>query len=152
RKMALKDASAYNVQFDGSKPIFIDTLSFEPLQEGKPWVAYGQFCRHFLAPLALMSRRDVRLGKLLESFIDGIPLELAVRMLPWRSLLNMGLFLRLRLQARAVNQQARSDRDATSSQARSAQLSVHKLEQLAEHLSQTVQKLNWRPQGTECVD
>ena len=55
RGMSLKDASAYNVQFRGGKPVFIDTLSFERWREGRPWVAYKQFCEHFLAPLALMA-------------------------------------------------------------------------------------------------
>src|SRR5206468_9293468 len=52
RGMTLKDASAFNVQFRGAVPVFIDTLSFEPYIEGRPWVAYRQLCRHFLAPLA----------------------------------------------------------------------------------------------------
>ncbi|NIR94014.1 MAG: SAM-dependent methyltransferase, partial [Gammaproteobacteria bacterium] len=62
--MSLKDASSYNVQFYNGKPIFIDTLSFEKYQEGRPWVAYQQYCQHFLAPLALMKYCDVRLVKL----------------------------------------------------------------------------------------
>ena len=49
--MSLKDCSAYNIQFRNGKPIFIDTLSFERYIAGRPWVAYGQFCRHFLASL-----------------------------------------------------------------------------------------------------
>ena len=64
RGMVLKDASAYNVQFVGAGPVLIDTLSFERWKEGTPWVAYRQFCQHFLAPLALMSATDVRLGAL----------------------------------------------------------------------------------------
>lgn len=48
--MSLKDASAYNIQFYNGHPILIDTLSFERYVEGKPWVAYRQFCQHFLAP------------------------------------------------------------------------------------------------------
>ena len=75
--MSLKDASAFNVQFQGARPIFIDTLSFEQYEEGKPWGAYHQFCRHFLAPLTLMARRDVRQVRLLVTNIDGIPLDLA---------------------------------------------------------------------------
>src|SRR5690606_1182148 len=74
RGLTLKDASAYNVQFVGAKPIFIDTLSFVAREPGQAWAAYGQFCRHFLAPLALMAKRDIRLQKLLASHIDGIPL------------------------------------------------------------------------------
>ncbi|MHB1415467.1 MAG: SAM-dependent methyltransferase, partial [Chloroflexota bacterium] len=70
--MSLKDASVYNVQFQGGKPLLIDTLSFEQYREGEPWVAYRQFCQHFLAPLALMSRKDVRLNQLLRVYIDGV--------------------------------------------------------------------------------
>ena len=47
--MMLKDASAYNIQFLKGKPVLIDTLSFERYREGQPWVAYRQFCQHFLA-------------------------------------------------------------------------------------------------------
>ena len=50
RGMSLKDCSAYNVQFHEGRPIFIDTLSLEQYHEGRPWVAYRQFCQHFLAP------------------------------------------------------------------------------------------------------
>lgn len=48
--MVLKDASAYNLQFHHGKPVLLDTLSFEVYQEGAPWVAYRQYCQHFLAP------------------------------------------------------------------------------------------------------
>jgi len=51
----LRDASAYNVLFDGPRPVLIDHLSFEPATPGTPWPAYRQFCEHFLAPLALMA-------------------------------------------------------------------------------------------------
>jgi hypothetical protein len=54
--------------------MLIDTLSFEAYHEGEPWVAYRQFCQHFLAPLALMAHTDVRLSQLLRVYIDGIPL------------------------------------------------------------------------------
>jgi hypothetical protein len=80
--MSLRDSSAFNIQFHEGKPILIDTLSFEARPEGKPWVAYRQFCQHFLAPLALMSHVDIRLGQLSRLFIDGVPLDLASSLLP----------------------------------------------------------------------
>src|SRR5512138_1154052 len=83
--MSLKDASAYNIQFVRGKATLIDTLSFELYQEGQPWVAYRQFCQHFLAPLALMALRDVRLSQLLRVYIDGVPLDLASELLPYIS-------------------------------------------------------------------
>jgi hypothetical protein len=59
RDLSLKDASAYNIQFYRGKPILIDTLSFEKYTPGEPWVAYKQFCQHFLAPLSLMAYSDI---------------------------------------------------------------------------------------------
>jgi hypothetical protein len=70
--LILKDASAYNMQFLNGKPILIDTLSFERYRDGQPWIGYRQFCQHFIAPLALMSNKDTRLGQLLRVYIDGI--------------------------------------------------------------------------------
>ena len=63
--MTLRDATAYNVQFQRGRPVLIDSLSFERAEPDRPWLAYRQFCEHFLAPLALMARVDVRLGALL---------------------------------------------------------------------------------------
>lgn len=80
--MTLKDASAYNIQFHHSRPLLIDTLSFEKLGQVKPWVAYRQFCQHFLAPLLLMAYRDHRCGRMLRLNIDGIPLDLCSKLLP----------------------------------------------------------------------
>ena len=83
--MWLRDASAYNVQFDAGRPILIDSLSFEVADLGAPWPAYRQFCKHFLAPLALMAHRDPRCGLMLRDFIDGLPLDLAAGLLPGRT-------------------------------------------------------------------
>ncbi len=99
--MSLKDSSVYNIQFLKGRPIFIDTLSFEKYQEGSPWVAYKQFCQHFLAPLALMSFSDVRLNQLLKVFIDGVPLDLASSLLPAKTKLNFSLLSHIHLHAKS---------------------------------------------------
>lgn len=99
--MTLKDASAYNIQFRGCEPVFIDTLSFECLDESQPWVAYKQFCEHFLGPLALMSRLEPRIRKLLLGFIDGLPLDLVSRSLPVTTRFNYSLLVHLHLHARS---------------------------------------------------
>ena len=95
--MSLKDASAYNVQWIGSHPVFIDTLSFEIYPEGRPWTAYRQFCQHFLAPLALMSFRDARLNGLLRVHLDGVPIDLASRLMPWKALGHLDLMCHIGL-------------------------------------------------------
>lgn len=148
----LKDASAYNVQFRDAKPILIDSLSFEPLEEGAPWVAYRQFCEHFLAPLALIARRDVRLARLLRSDPDGIPLDLASNLLPWRTRLDFGLLSHIHLHARAQRRYAGNESDVDVAAARGARISRQRLEGLIKNLRGTVERLRWEPAGTEWSD
>ena len=68
----LKDATAYNVQFRGVTPLFIDVLSFAPLQEGEPWAGYNQFCRMMLYPLMLEAYKRVPFQPWLRSELEGI--------------------------------------------------------------------------------
>jgi SAM-dependent methyltransferase len=52
----LKDATPLNILFTGTRPIFVDILSFERRDPGTSiWLAYGQYVRTFLLPL-LMNR------------------------------------------------------------------------------------------------
>ena len=46
--VALSDATAYNVQFIGARPVFIDTLSFRPYRKGEFWRGHRQFCEQLL--------------------------------------------------------------------------------------------------------
>lgn len=146
--MSLKDASAYNIQWIEGKPTLIDTLSFERYDEGKPWVAYRQFCQHFLAPLALMARTDIRLGQLARVHIDGVPLDLASRLLPLGSRLNFGLGIHLHAHARSQRAHASTPLAAT----RGTPFTRHAFEALIDSLQSTVGALSWRPVGTEWAD
>jgi hypothetical protein len=99
--MSLKDASAYNIQFRQGKPVLMDTLSFESYEEGRPWVAYRQFCQSFLAPLALMRYKDLRLSRLASVFMDGVPLDMASHLLPMRTMLKPSLFIHIHAHAKS---------------------------------------------------
>jgi len=143
RGMVLKDATAFNVQFHRGRPVLIDTLSFEKYRPGAPWVAYRQFCQHFLAPLALMARRDVRLQQLLRIHIDGIPLDLATALLPARALLRRGLWSHVWLHA--WGQGALSGRQGA---ARGASIGRFRFEALMDSLKAAVAALQWVPRGT----
>lgn len=143
--LSLKDASAYNVQLHEGRPTLIDTLSFEPYEPGFPWVGYRQFCQHFLAPLALMAYRDVRLGTLLQSHLDGLPLDLAAGMLPWRTRFRPGLLMHLHLHSRAQARHADADRTRASLKGR---MNRRRLEALLESLKSTVRGLAWNPART----
>lgn len=144
--MSLKDCSAYNIQFRGQRPVLIDTLSFETYAEGEPWVAYRQFCQHFLAPLALMAYKDIRLGRLLRVFIDGLPLDLASRLLPRRTWVSPSLLTHLHLHAAAQRRYAQANirqTRGTRSMSRNAMLG------LVDSLEGAIRKLRWRSDGTE---
>ena len=97
--MILKDASAFNIQFKEGRPVFIDTLSFEKYIEGKPWIAYRQFCMHFFAPLLLMKYNDLRMNRLSSLFIDGIPLDMTRNLLPQKSFFRASIFSHIYLHA-----------------------------------------------------
>ena len=97
RGLILKDASAYNIQFVGRKPVFIDTLSFKAYEPGEAWEGYRQFCEHFLAPLALARYTSYDSLKLLRVDLEGLSLDLACRLLPKRARLRPGLFSHLYL-------------------------------------------------------
>ena len=145
--MSLKDSSAYNIQFVRGKPVFVDTLSFERYHEGQPWVAYRQFCQHFLAPLALMSYRDIRLSQLLRVHIDGVPLDLASCLLPLRTRLNFGMLAHLHMHAQSQRHYA--GRPGHRSSGRLSRLS---LQGIVDSLEAAVSRTKWSAHGTEWVD
>ena len=139
--MSLKDASAFNILFRGAQPVFIDTLSFEPYIEGRPWIAYGQFCRHFLAPLALMHYADPGMARLLRGYIDGIPLPLASRALPFRTRLKPGLLMHLHLPARAERAQYETSAPATAGKMAAARVSRQGMLGIVDSLRSAVARL-----------
>ena len=144
--MSLKDASAFNIQFYKGQPIFIDTLSFEIYQENQPWFAYKQFCQHFLSPLALMSYKDVRLNGLLKNYIDGIPLDLAYKILPRKTLFKLGLLMHIHLHAMA---QKKYDSNKVRVSELNRKFSKESFLRLLLSLRETVEKVSWDPKGTE---
>lgn len=96
--MTLKDASAFNVQFDGCRPVFIDALSFTHASAGE-WVAYEQFCRHFLVPLLLLEHgRADDLG-MFRADLDGPSVRAGSARLPGRTWLNPGALIHVHLHA-----------------------------------------------------
>jgi ribosomal protein L11 methylase PrmA len=145
--MTLKDSSAFNIQFSRDKPTLIDTLSFEKYRQGQTWPAYRQFCQHFLAPLALMSRRDVRLSQLLRIHIDGIPLDLASKLLPRSSWLDFSLVSHIHLHAKSQSHFADKPVNVKS----------HKMSKLGfrgiiDSLETAVGKMKWQPSRTQWGD
>lgn len=72
----LKDASAWNVIFNGCKPMFCDHLSFQEISD-EPWWAFGQFIRHFILPLCLTKYRRLNARETIAISRDGMNPEMA---------------------------------------------------------------------------
>lgn len=98
--MILKDATPYNVQFKGSKPVFVDVGSFERVREGEPWAAYRQFCMLYLYPLLLQSVKDFDPRALLRGNIDGITPAQMRRLVSFRDRFRKGFYLNVFLHAK----------------------------------------------------
>jgi ribosomal protein L11 methylase PrmA len=103
----LSDASAFNVQFDGACPIFIDVLSLRRYREGEFWLGHRQFCEQFLNPLLLRALFGVPHNAWYRGNLEGISISDMSRLLPlsrrlsWRTLSN--IVLPARFEARARN-------------------------------------------------
>ncbi len=143
--MSLKDASSYNVQFLDGKPIFIDSLSFEKYQEGLPWVAYRQFCQHFLAPLLLMKYSNINLNQLLRVYLDGIPLDIANSILPLKAKFNFSVFLHISLHSKTQKKLENTDVKFS----KNAKLTKAKLLDIVENLEDLIGNISLPKSQTE---
>lgn len=150
----LKDSSAYNVQWQGARPVFIDVASFERWVEGDPWVGYLQFCQLFLYPLLLTAYRDVSFQPWLRGALDGISPEDINRLLGWRDRFRPGVFADVYLQARFQAHSAR-ERDAERSvraELRQAGFRKEMIVHNVRRLRKIVGTLAWRRSRSEWAD
>lgn len=145
--MTLKDASTYNIQFLDSQPIFIDTLSFEKYHEGQVWKPYKQFCQHFLGPLALMSYTDIRLNQLFRIYIDGLPVDLTSKLLPFRTHFMFSLLFHIHLHAKS--QKHYENKQNVN---KKIKISKRSLIGIISSLTSSVEKIKWNLKDTEWSD
>jgi len=146
--MILKDASGYNIQFEGYEALLIDTLSFEKYKEGTPWIAYRQFCENFLLPLAITSYTDLRLQSLLAIYIDGVPMDYAMSLLPWRARLSLGINLHIYLHANSITKHNKN----IKSDIQVIYITKSKLVQLISHLRDTIKSLHIKNKSSQWKD
>ena len=90
--VTMKDGYAFNVQWRGRRPVFIDIGSFELLRVDGPWIGYRQFCQTFLYPLMLEAHLGVPFQRYLLGHLDGLePTEMR-RILSGRKRFKKGVF------------------------------------------------------------
>lgn len=93
------DASAFNIQFNNSDPIFIDLGSFIELKKESKINWYKQFCENYLAPLLIKSKVKINFNDIYKGDIEGINLKLASKILPLSSWFNFGILINIHLQS-----------------------------------------------------
>ncbi len=99
RNYVLKDASAFNIQFEGSRPIFIDVTSIIPYQEGDVWNSHDQYCREFLNPLLLSSKKNVPFNNIYNGNLNGISTEELNNIFSIKDKLSLNIFLHIVLKS-----------------------------------------------------
>ena len=100
RGMTLSDASAYNIQFLGPRPIFIDILSLRKYREGEFWTGHSQFCNQFLNPLLLRALLGVSHNAWYRGSLEGIATTELAQLLPLRRKFSWNVLSQVVLQAK----------------------------------------------------
>jgi len=149
--LTLKDASAFNFQWVGSRPVFIDIPSFERLKPGEPWAGYRQFCQLFLYPLLLQAYKDIPFQPWLRGRIDGIEPEQCRNLMSAGDLLRPGVLVDVYLHAKAHSGYADTRRDIKS-EIRSAGFNKDLIVANVNRLKKIVGGLRWKRDKTEWSD
>jgi SAM-dependent methyltransferase len=152
--LILKDASPYNVQWQGAHPVFIDIGSFERLRPGEPWAGYRQFCMLYLYPLLLRAYRGVPFQGLLRGSLEGIEPAVARRFFSFRDLFRSGVIshvvLHKRLEQRHGQEagQVRRELEAAGFGAELIKASVSRLRKLVARLEPEGAESTWSGYGS----
>jgi SAM-dependent methyltransferase len=149
--MILKDASAFNFQWVGASPQFIDIPSFEQFREGDPWVGYRQFCQMFLYPLFLQAYKNVSFQQWLRGSIDGIEPEQCNNLMSVRDLLRPGVFTHVYLQAKMQARYGSTPQNVKKN-LRTAGFSKAMIEANVKRLRTLISRLTWQRRASEWSD
>lgn len=149
--LILKDSSAFNVQFVGSEPIFIDILSFARLEPGEPWVGYNQFCKMFLYPLMLQAYKQIPFQNWLRSELEGLDPITFSHLMSMRDLLRPGVFTHVSLQAWMQKRMAAA-RYSVRSKIKTANLPKCAIANNIRGLRRLIQKLDVKVRDSVWVD
>ena len=101
--VVLSDSSAYNLQFVGGRPIYIDLLSLRRYEPGSYWAGHKQFCEQFLAPLILDARWNIAWQPWFRGSLEGIPLESIAHLCRRRDWLSLRMAMHVLLPARLAS-------------------------------------------------
>lgn len=143
----LKDASPYNVQFQGFRPLFIDIGSFTLHRADQPWTAYRQFCELMLIPLFLQAYRGIDLQPVLRGELEGVPIDQASRWFSGRDWLRPGVVAHVVLHG-WLQRWAQRGTERTADSLQASGFTVALIQRNVERLRRLVERLRWQPRRT----
>ncbi len=149
--LILKDASAFNVQWVGAKPIFIDIPSFQRFRRGQTWSGYRQFCQLCLYPLLLQAYKNVPFHPWLRGSIDGIEPAHMANLLSGLDLLRPGILTHVHLQ-NWLQQSHAGSKSNTAKALKEAGFEKSLIQANARRLLRLVSGLAWKPKKSTWVD
>jgi SAM-dependent methyltransferase len=151
--LVLKDASPYNVQWRGTKPVFVDVGSFERLREGEPWAGYRQFCTLVLYPLLLQAYKGVPFQPWLRGSLEGIEPAQMRALLGFRDRFRRGVLtnvvLHAKLESRYADREVKTDLKKAGFRAELIRANARKLRRLVERLEWSPGRTAWSAYGEE---
>lgn len=149
--MILKDATPFNVQFSGTRPVFIDIPSFTELKPGDAWVGYRQFCEIFLYPLMLTAYKGVAFHPWLRGSLDGISPQQFRGLLGWRDWLRKGVLVHVVFHA-ALGEQHKGDDVDVRKQLKQAGFRKEMIAINLRKLSKLIGRMQWKPKASTWSD
>lgn len=142
--MTLKDATPFNVQWVGARPVFIDLGSFTSYEAGEPWAGYRQFCNQFLYPLFLQAYKNVAFHPWLRGSLEGIEAAELSSLLSVRDYARPGVFAHVVLQAKAQARFEDVDRNVKKD-LQAAGFDAGLIKNNIQRLRRVVERLEWQP-------
>ncbi|MFC5925053.1 methyltransferase domain-containing protein [Micromonospora vulcania] len=140
-----KDGSAYNLQWRGADPVFIDIGSFEPVRDGEPWAGYQQFCQTVLYPLLLTAHLGVDFQPWLRARVDGIEADQLRPLFGGARRLRPGVLTHLHLHGAMQQRNAAASTTDTRAQLRAAGFTRELVLATVRGIERLVRKLDRRP-------
>jgi len=144
--ITMSDATAYNVQFCGIKPIFIDVLSFRRYREGEVWIGHKQFCEQFLNPLLLRSIFGVPHNAWFRGNLEGIETSHLSRLIPCWKNFSFNIFSNVTLQEK-IQAKATLEKEKFVSAANRVKLPKNRFESMLMGMRRWVSRLKAKDTG-----
>lgn len=140
-----KDGSAYNLQWRGAEPVFIDIGSFEPARDGEPWAGYRQFCQTMLYPLLVQAHLGLDFQPWLRSRIDGLEPGQLRKLFGGTRRFRAGVLKHVHLHDAMQSRYAESSTGSVRAQLKDAGFSRELVLATLRAIDKLVGRLDWQP-------